>query len=140
MGFFGDVDVSDIKNDPFSIDDGTYSAIVSDIKSGPTRDGSKQGLTVTFTVTDEEAEGKRVSRWVLIPEVADTANPTADESRSLSFLKKAIMDLGVEADAVNDVDAEDLIGNEVMISVQTKGDYTNVKRCAPVQNNSVVDF
>jgi len=128
MGLFDGIDVESASDDPFAIADGTYEAFVTEIKVGPTKDGSKIGMTTTFKISEGENEGKLVSRWLMVPEVEDPKNPTADEARALSFLKSHLLSLGVPAEKVNSVDADDLVGTEVYITVRTANGYCNVRK------------
>lgn len=128
MGLFEGIDIESAADDPFAVDDGTYAAFVTEIKVGLTKDESKTGMTTTFRISEGENEGKLVSRWLLVPTIEDPKNPTADESRALSFLKSHLMSLGVPAEQVNSVDADDLIGTEVYINVRSANGYTNVRR------------
>lgn len=128
MGLFDGIDIESAADDPFAVDDGTYEAFVTEIKVGLTRDESKTGMTTTFRISEGENEGKLVSRWLLVPTIEDPKNPTADEARALSFLKSHLMSLGVPAEKVNEVDADDLVGTEVYITVRSANGYTNVRK------------
>ena len=130
MGLFDGIDIESAADDPFAIDDGTYEAFVTEIKVGLTKDETKNGMTTTFRISEGENEGKLVSRWLLVPSIEDPKNPTADESRALSFLKSHLMSLGVPAEKVNEVDADDLVGTEVYITVRSANGYTNVRKIA----------
>lgn len=131
MGIFGDLDVSSVSEDPFTVADGTYDAIVTACKAGLTNAGDKKGLTIEYTIQEHDTEkGKKVTEWKQIPTPVDPDNPTPEDLRSASFLKRRLMDLGVPADRVGEVEPDDLIGTEVVISIKfnPKSGFTNVNR------------
>ena len=130
-GMFAGLDLESANDDPFNIPDGSYNAFVTEVKVGPTKDGSKQGMTTIFRISEGEHEGKTVSRWLIIPDVSDPKNPSADESRALSFLKSHILSMGVPAEEVSSINAEDLVGTEVIVSVKNRDGYTNVRKIIP---------
>lgn len=130
MSLFAGLDLESAADDPFAIPDGTYDAVISEVKVGPTKDGSKTGMTTIFKIDDDESEhnGKTASRWLLIPEVADPQNPTPDEAKALSFLKSHLLACGIPAERVNDVSADDLVGTNVTITIKNKDGYVNIRK------------
>lgn len=125
---FGDIDFGNVPDDPFAIPDNSYLAFVTDVKTGPTKAGDKIGLTLTYTIADGEFEGRKVTEWKQIVQPADPAHPTAEEARSLSYLKSRMVDLGIPGSKLGSLIPDDLIGIKAVISVQTKGQYQNVTR------------
>lgn len=130
MSIFGDLDIASAADDPFEVPPNVYNAVVSDVKVGPTKDQSKVGMTIVFTIeSDDEHSGKSVREWKHIPQPADPKNPSGEDKRAMSFLKSRLVDLGIPAERVNSVTPEDLIGKEVTIDVRKgKGDFTNVNK------------
>ena len=128
MGLFQDVDLSNAADDPFGVPDGAYDVVVTEVKVGPTRNGDKVGMTTTFKIeSDDEHNNKTVQRWLLVPQVQDVNNPTADEARALSFLKSHLISLGVPAEEVNTVEVEDIVGREFTVKIVNRDGYTNVR-------------
>lgn len=132
MGLFDGLDVASAADNPFEVDPGTYNALVTEVEVRPTKDNTKIGLNITYTIDDDESpmNGRKVNEWKQIPQPADPANPTADEARAASFLKQRLANLGIPEDRMNDVDADDLIGTECVVSVKKNGEYTNVTKVA----------
>jgi hypothetical protein len=128
MSLFTGLDLESAADDPFAIPDGAYDAVISEVKVGETRDGSKSGMTTVFKIVDGEHKDKTASRWLLIPNVQDPQNPTPEEAKALSFLKSHLLACGVPAERVNDVTAEDLIGTDVTITVKNKDGYVNIRK------------
>jgi hypothetical protein len=130
---FEGLDLEGAADDPFAIPDGVYDAFVTEFRVGPTKDKSKNGLTTIFRISEGEHEGKTVQRWLLVPSVADPKNPTAEEAKAMSFIKSHLLSLGVPAERVNTVTAEDIVGTEVEISIKNANGYTNVRKISVKQ-------
>lgn len=125
---FGELDVASAEDDPFAIPDNTYDCFLTDVKVGPTKDKSKTGMTLVFTISEGEHANKKIQEWKRIPTPADPKNLDDEDKRSLSFLKARLLDLGVPAERVNTVSPDDLIGKRVYVSVKNNNGYTNVKK------------
>ena len=132
MSIFGDLDIASAADDPFSVDPGTYHATVSEVKVKGSKDQTKKGLQITYTILtcDENPAmaGRTVSEWKTIPEPDDPKNPTADDAKAMSFLKMRLLSLGIPENRMNTVEFVDLQGVEVVITVEKNNGYTNVKR------------
>lgn len=128
MSIFGDLDIASASDDPFSVAPGTYEAVVSDVEVKDNKDKTLKGLWITYTITGETENGKNVSEWKTIPAPADPKNPSAEDKRSMSFLKMRLSSLGIPESRMNSVQPEDLIGTEVAITVKKNGEYTNVTK------------
>lgn len=137
MSIFGDLDIANAEDDPFSIPPGTYEATVSDVEVKDNKDKTLKGLWITYTVIGETENGKKVSEWKTIPAPADPKNPSAEDKRSMSFLKMRLSSLGIPESRMNSVQPEDLIGTDVAITVKKNGEYTNVTKVEPLVALSV---
>jgi hypothetical protein len=71
----------------------------------------------------------------MIPQPADPKSPSAEELRSMSFLKQRLLDLGVPSERINEVKPDDLIGSKVIVAVKNKNGYTNVVKLTKVDEN-----
>lgn len=124
MGIFGDLDVQAAADDPFAIDDGTYTAVVTGSEVKQNKDGNKNFLVLEYTIEDDGAmSGRKASEWKNIPEPGDD-----NADRSASFLKQRLLSLGVPADRINSFEPEDALGVTVVISVKNKDGYANVNK------------
>lgn len=141
MSIFGDLDIANAENDPFSVAPGTYEATVSDVEVKDNKDKTLKGLWITYTITGEDVEtGKKVTEWKTIPNPADPKNPSAEDKRAMSFLKMRLSSLGIPESRMNTVGPEDLIGTDVVITVKKNGEYTNVTKVEPYgHRDSIVD-
>lgn len=131
-GIFGDIDWGNVQDDPFQIPDNSYVAYVTKVTVGPTKAGDKIGMTLIYTIDGGQYNGRDVTEWKQIPQVTDPKNLTTEEARSLSFLKQRMLQLGVPEGRLANVSPDDLIGIRCVITVRTKGEYTNVIRCQQV--------
>lgn len=128
MSLFGDLDIAAAADDPFNIDEGVYAGVVSGVTTKKSNDGTKKGLVLTYTVTDEDSPmvGRKIDEWKNMPQPEDPHNMTPEEERDASFLKMRLKSLGVAEEDMNTVGPEDLISTEVIFTVKKKGEYTNV--------------
>jgi hypothetical protein len=136
MGLFGELDVESAADDPFEVPPNVYNALLTEVKVGPTKDQTKVGMTLVFKIqSEDEHNGKLVREWKHIPQPADPHNLSAEDQRSLSFLKSRLMDLGIPAAKVNEVEPDDLVGKEVTITVKLgKNNFTNVSKVTLLQD------
>jgi len=132
---FGELDLSMAASDPFAIPDNSYVCFLTDMRVGPTKAGDKVGMTLIYTVDEGAHEGKQISEWKMIPQPADPKSPSAEELRSMSFLKQRLLDLGVPSERINEVKPDDLIGSKVIVAVKNKNGYTNVTKLTKVDEN-----
>jgi hypothetical protein len=119
---FGDIDVSEIPDDPFWVDDGTYLAVLGEIKVVENEEKDTHGLSFNWTITedDSEFEGSRVQDWKttypnLVPE-----DVTKEIKADLSRLKNRLSQIGVPEEDMNDpdLDLNDYVGTEAYITVK----------------------
>lgn len=139
MSIFGDLDIASASDDPFKVPPNVYNAVVSEVKVGETKDKSKTGMTLIYTISDPggEHDKKQVREWKHIPTPADPKNLSGEDKRAMSFLKARLLDLGIPEERVNSVTPEDLIGKEVTIDVREgKNDFTNVNSVTLLQDTT----
>lgn len=132
MSIFGELDFASVQDNPWSVEDGTYEAILAEFKVGPTKAGDKVGVMISYKLNDS---GSSVSEWKEIP--SQEALATAEGKRAASFLKQRLASLGVPESHMNSVTAQELVGTRVLVTVKnnTARDgsgrvYTNVTNVA----------
>lgn len=130
MGLFDGLDVASAADNPFEVDPGTYHCVVTGVEAKPTQNGDKVGLNLEYTINDDDSpmNGRKITEWKHIPQPADPSNPTSKEAMAASFLKQRLGNLGVPESRMNDVEPDDLIGIECIVSVKKNGEYTNVTK------------
>jgi len=124
MGIFGDLDVQAAADDPFAVDDGTYTGTVTKSEVKKNKDETKTFLVLEYTIEDDgPMGGRKASEWKNIPETGDE-----NADRSASFLKQRLLSLGVPPDRINSFEPEDALGVEVVFTVKNKDGYANVTK------------
>jgi len=124
MGIFGDLDVQAAADDPFAVDDGTYTGTVTKSEVKKNKDETKTFLVLEYTIEDDgPMGGRKASEWKNIPEPGDE-----NADRSASFLKQRLLSLGVPPDRINSFEPEDALGVEVVFTVKNKDGYANVTK------------
>lgn len=150
MSIFGDLDLENAADDPFAVKPGTYIVVVDEAGVQATKDGSKNGLTLSYKIVESDDDstmiGRRISEWKDIPKFVDPKNPTEEEARQASFLKQRLLSLGIPSNELNSTNPSDLAGtgDRFMVTVvQTEGKganlgktYTNVRTVRLYTDNS----
>lgn len=124
-GLFAELDIASAEDNPWGIPDNTYACVVSKAEAKPTRAGDKVGLNLEYTITEGEYAKRSITEWKEIPKPGDTS---ARAEAAKSFLKIRLASFDIPESRMNSVKTEDLIGLKVYVTVQTKGEYTNVRR------------
>ena len=101
------IDTSEAETPSYDMEDGIYEFTVGDVyvKQGSQKYPDRSWVIIEYLVGDE---GKKQSELFELP--ADPENLTDRERQKLGYYVARLMDLGIDRDAVNDVDREDLIG------------------------------
>lgn len=101
------IDTSDIEAPSYDLEDGIYEFEVGDVyvKQGSQAYPDRSWVIMEYLVGDT---GIKKSELFELPQ--DPENITDRERTKLGYYVARLMDLGVERDAVNDVDRDDLIG------------------------------
>jgi hypothetical protein len=132
MGLFGEVDASEIPEDPFHVDNGTYLSTLTEIKAVTRTSDGQHGLAFKWTVTEEDSEfeGNTLNDWKnYYPDLTE-ADLTPEIKKDLSRLKQRLTQLGVpEAEMDSFVeDSEDYIGREAYVTVKNTTDTKDPSR------------
>jgi hypothetical protein len=122
MSLFGDLDLENAPDDPNAIPDDVYKAFLTDVKKGPTqKNPEKVGVTFKYKISEGKYEGREVTEW--------KSAMKDDDEQTKGYLKARLLSLGVPEDRLGAVEADDLIGKEVRITVKNRNGYTNIQRC-----------
>ena len=138
MGIFGDLDVQAAEDDPFFVPANTYVCTL--YKAEVKRDKNDNlGMSLIYKIAEGEHKNKTVSEWKKIPQPADPKNLTEEEQRDASYLKMRLKSLGVPENRMNDVNIDDLLGLDVIVTVVQNGEYTNVKKVELYEGSDMAD-
>ena len=101
------IDTSEIETPSYELEDGIYEYEVGDVyvKQGSQAYPDRSWVIVEYLIGDE---GKKQSELFELPQ--DPENMTDRERQKLGYYVARMMDLGVDRDAINNVDRDDLIG------------------------------
>jgi hypothetical protein len=113
MSIFGDLDVSNISDDPFKVEPNTYKAVVTE--SGIKEKNGNKGFTFKWTIDEPDSDfhGRSVSEYYSLPATEDTELMSSEEKRSISFLKKRLREaFDFSPEEVNSASPDDLMRKE----------------------------
>jgi hypothetical protein len=109
MGFFDNYGTTAdaVSENPFSIPFGSYPVVISDaeIKQG-SKDKTVDFFVIEYEVASGEHAGKTASTWFRTKPLtaADDKNYAANNARTLSNFKKALLDIGLNEAQINAFD------------------------------------
>lgn len=141
MGLFGDVDATQVADNPFYVGPGTYEAVLSEATLWVDEEGVKSpAIFFSWTIDDDsEYTGNSVSdRLAVFPDITED-EITPQIRKQFSFTKSRLKQMGLTEDQMNvlldDENLEDLVGMEATIQVKTSKDkeddqkvYSNVTK------------
>jgi len=121
MSIFGDIDIANAEEVSNVLPADTYECVVSNFEVKPTKDGSKLGLNIAYTVSQEgRFKARLIFEWQRVPRPTDTDLDEAGKAQALSYLKHRLLSLGIPEDRLNTVQPADVIGKTVLVSVKVK--------------------
>lgn len=126
MGLFGDIDASEIPEDPFHVDDGTYLSVLTEVKAVERKSDGQHGLAFKWTITEEDSEfeGNTLNDWKnYYPDLTEE-DLTSDIKKDLSRLKQRLTQIGVpeeDMDKFNET-FSDYVGTEAYVTVKNTTD------------------
>ncbi len=126
MGLFGNIDASEIPEDPFHVDDGTYLSVLTEIKAVQRNSDGQHGLAFKYTITEEDSdfEGNTLNDWKnYYPDLSED-DLTQDVKKDLARLKQRLNQLGVPEEDMDEFleNFDQYIGTEYYVSVKNTQD------------------
>jgi hypothetical protein len=141
MGLFGDLDASEIPENPYYVAPGTYPMVLVKAERVEKKDKTGEGLSFTWKIEDEDSEydGGQVQDWKNIYPDISRDEVTQNVRKSLSFLRSRLSEMGLsesEQDNLLEPGAlEELVGLHAYVTVVETPDrndpdvkYSNVKK------------
>lgn len=122
MGLFGDIDVSEVPEDPFWVDNGTYLSVLTELKNVETNDG-RHGLAMKWVIQEDDSEfnGSQLQDWKnTYPDLTEE-DVTPEIKKDLSRLKQRLVQIGVTEEDIQNWDEEvasSYIGTEAYLTVK----------------------
>lgn len=147
MSLFGDLDVESAEDNPWLKPDGPYKCALAGVSVKATKAGDKMGMTLEFKIVEGSKKGRKITPWNWIPTKNQLAgykslqskdNEEKDEefaeraATAVSQLKKNMMDMGIPADRINSMDAQNLMDMEQLyiVTIRNKNGSENVTSIA----------
>ena len=123
---FGDIDVNEIPEDPFHVDDGTYLSVLTEVKAVQRNSDGQHGLAFKFSITEEDSEfeGNTLNAWKnFYPDLTED-DFTPEVKKDLSRLKGFLLSLGVPEEDLNEFaeNTDQYIGTEYYVTVKNTVD------------------
>jgi len=143
MSLFGELDVASANENPYYKEDGVYLCQLTNAELKTAKNGVSKGLALKYTILEGEKKGLSINEWKPVPapwnlngyETAEdeknTVNYDADiaanASRSLSYLKARLVEFGIPAEKMNDLEPKDLLELPHMnVTIRNKNDRENI--------------
>ena len=133
MGLFGDVDVAEIPDDPFWVDDGVYFCVLTEAKHiVPKTEDKNHGVALRFVIQEEDSEfdGSQLNLWRNYYPGIKKDELTKEIKQDLSRLKNTMIQIGVSED---EMDQENFF-EEVLPSYIGTEAYVTVKNTTAQDN------
>jgi hypothetical protein len=134
MGLFDGIDVASANDDPYSVPVDSYVCTITQAEAKATKAGDKVGLNLTYTISEGAYKGSPISDWKEIPPKPETddSDVQAEYMRKRSFLKQRMLSFGVPESRINAIEASDLIGIDLVVTlVKSKSGKTVIKNIQP---------
>lgn len=132
MSLFGELDVESADDNPWIKKDGTYISDLTGLSVKPTKAGDKMGLSLEFKIVEGIYKGRLIKNWLWIPSQEQLKDPDEEKAaraaQAVSQLKYTMTSMGVPADRVNSVQAEDLMAmdQKYEVTIRNKNGSENV--------------
>lgn len=139
MGLFGELDATDVPDNPFYVAPGTYPCVLAEVARVTTKDGTKEGIAFRWVIEDEDSEfnNQRLQDWKNIYPDLTADEVTPQIKRDMSNLRQLLLSLNLTDEEQNDFldNMEELVGTHAMVTVRETSDkhdpdkkYTNVTK------------
>lgn len=127
---FGDVDASEIPDDPFYVAPDTYLCVLSEASIVQPNDETKpKGLALKWVIEDEDSDyvGQNITDWHSVytsQYLSDYDVPETTVRRSRSNMKKRLLEIGVSEEDLNTIheNLDDLVGISAYVTTKETKD------------------
>ncbi|MGS2592210.1 hypothetical protein [Streptomyces hebeiensis] len=148
MSWFASVNIDDIPDNPNELPNNTYKFKVTSAKVGPTKDGSKTGISFKYQIIEGSYSSFfPLNDWCRVPD--NKTNPDEVE-KMLSYLKMRLLAWGFSIDEIQHFGPETVeqcIGREFYgtTSLKKENGHTNIRvvKFDPVSDDNdtqMIDF
>lgn len=139
MGLFGDVDASEVPDNPFYVAPGTYFCTLAEANRVEKKDQSGEGLAFKWVINEPDSEyhNNNLQDWKNIYPGITEAEVTPDIRKDNARLKGRLVEMGVPEEEMNSLldNLDSLVGLEAYLTVTETTDkndptkkYTNINK------------
>lgn len=118
---FGDVDASEVPDDPFYVAPDTYDCILTEANKVEKKDQSGYGLAFKWVIEDEDSEyhGNQIQDWKNIYPDITSDEITPNIRKDMSRLKARLTEMGVPESEMGSLldNLDDLVGLRAFVTV-----------------------
>jgi hypothetical protein len=127
MGLFDELDIAGAEDNPWSVPDNTYAAVVSNVEVKKDRNDN-MAMTFYYKINDGDFTDREISEYKRLPHKSDAVQLTGKALEDAkSYIKLRLASLGIPEERMNSVDTDDLIGIECYITVKNNKGFANVR-------------
>lgn len=126
-GLFGDLDASEVSDDPFYVAPDTYLCVLTEAKivDTPNSKHANEGLSLRWTIEDEDSDyyGNSINDWFNLYRDGEY-EITANVKRTMANLKKRLLTLGLTDQQMNEIadNLDDLVGISAYVTTKESPD------------------
>lgn len=150
MGLFGEVDASEVSDNPWYVPEDTYKCVLTEAGLKTSTKNDKEGLAFKWVIEEDDSEydGNSISDWLTLHRDKSKDELTADDRRDNSRTKIRLTQMGVselQMDTLldeGDETLDELIGLIAYVTVKEtrktndEGDevvYTNISKVEVIE-------
>lgn len=139
MSLFGDVDATEVPDDPFYVAPDTYECVLTEVNRVSKKDGTGEGLAFKWVIEEDGSEynGNQIQDWKNIYPDVSADEVTPNMRKDMSRLKQRLTELGVPENEMNNLldNLDTLVGIRAFVTVTESRSvkdgeekvYTNIK-------------
>jgi hypothetical protein len=136
-GLFEELDIAGAEDNPWSVPDNTYAAVVSNVEVKKDKNDN-MAMTFFYKVTDGDYLDRELKEYKRLPHSTDKEPLTGKALEDAkSYIKVRLASLGIPEERMNSVDVDDLIGIECYITVKNNKGFANVRNVTLVNDVNV---
>lgn len=139
MGLFGEIDASEVPENPFYVAPGTYPCVLTEINRVEKKDGSGEGVSIKWVIEDEDSEYNKqnLQDWFNIyPDITEE-EVTPNIRKDMARLRQRLTQMGLTTVQMNAFleEKDEYIGMKAYVTCKETPDrndpdtkYTNITK------------
>ena len=128
MGLFGKLDVEEVAEDPFAVDNGTYLCTLTKVETRHFDANDNDVIRFSWVISEEDSDfnGNGLQDTLRYYPTLEEDDVTPDIKKDLARLKQRLIQMGVTEEDMDSFDQEathgDYIGTEAYLTVKNNVD------------------